>query len=159
MSTLGRIVMALLVAPIVLSGTLHASDESSPCDRYSREKLPKFHLARQIRNESLHSIVLFISVATRDITQDRLLTLSCSLGKTYAKNETLVVWILDDRKAAKRYNPQGEGNDSATSLAYRASYSFSREKNDQSFGWLPDRGNYSSAVEIKLGPPPPIPHP
>jgi len=135
-----------------------AAAEPTSCNNYLREKAPKFRLARLNQNENMQSATLFISVSPIDITQDKLLILSCSLGRTYAKKQILVVWILDDYKAAKRYNPQGEGNDFATITALRASYGFSREENDQSLTWWPDRRNhYGSTVEVKLGPPPPCP--
>jgi hypothetical protein len=128
----GKIVPILLFAPITLLGCLHAAaSESAPCDGYLREKAPKFRLVRQIQNESMRFEVLFISVAPGDITQGKLLTLSCSLARTYAMKQTLVVWMLDNYGAAKRFNPQGEGNNSAIVSALRASYSFSRERNDQ----------------------------
>jgi hypothetical protein len=100
-------------------------------------------------------LVLNVSVAPPDVAEDKLLSLACKLGKDYASQQVLVVWILDNYAAAKRFNPQGEGNDTATSLAFRGSYYFSREKNDQSLGWLPDPHEHSSKIEIKLGPPPP----
>jgi len=160
MWTVGRIVTVLLFAPIALPVYLHAAaSQSSSCDGHLREESPKFRLARQIRNESMQSVILFVSITPRDITQDKLLTLSCSLGKTYARNQSFVLWLFDSYKAAKRFNPQGEGNDSATELAFRSFYSFSREENEQSFSWLPDPGNYASTVKIKLGPPPPLPSP
>jgi hypothetical protein len=150
--------MTLLVVPMVYTGSLRANElKLMSCDDYSKQKVPKFRIARRFRNDVMHSVTLFISVAPRDISQDTLLTLGCSLGKTYSRNQTLFIWILDDFGAAKRFNPQGEGNDSATNLAFRASYSFSRERNEQSLSWLPNRGSYGGAVEISLGSPPPIP--
>lgn len=160
MSRLGGTIAVLLVAPMVLTGSLHATDlRSNSCDSYLRETPPKFRIAQQDRNESRRAVILQISLAPRDITQDKLLTLNCSLGRTYAKNQALVVWMFDDYRAAKRYNPQGEGNDNKTALAFRAIYGFIREDNDQSLTWWPIRGNDESTVKIKLGSPPPVPSP
>jgi hypothetical protein len=160
MSKLSGIMAVLLVAFIVLPGGLHAVDfRSDSCDSYSKEKPPKFRLARQHRNESRQALILHISVAPRDVTQDRLLTLGCSLGRNYANNQALVVLIFDNHRAARRYNPQGEGNDEKMELAYRASYGFDRDDKRQSLDWRPTRDNHESNVEIKLGPPPPVPSP
>jgi hypothetical protein len=160
MSRLGGTIAVLLVAPMVLTGSLHATDlRSNSCDSYLRETPPKFRIAQQDRNESRRAVILQISLAPRDITQDKLLTLSCSLGRTYAKNQTLNVLILDSYRAAKRFNFQGEGNDNKTALSFRAIYGFSREDDDQSLTWWPIRGNDESTVKIKLGSPPPVPSP
>lgn len=160
MSRLSIAPVAFLIVSIVLCGSLHAGEvRSESCSAYSGAKPPKFRLARQVRNEKMRSLVLYISVDPRDITQDKLVNLGCSLGRTYANNQVLIVWILDNYKAAKRFNVQGEGNDSATRLACRASYSFDREENDQSLTWSSDRGNYATTVNVKLGPPPPVASP
>jgi len=150
----------LLVAFMVLPGGLRAADlRSDSCDSYSRQTPPKFRIARHDQNESLQIVSLFISVAPRDIAQDKLLSLGCSLGRTYAHNQALVVLIFDNYRAARRYNPQGEGNDEKMELAYRASYGFDRDDKRQSLDWRPVRDNHESRVEINLGSPPPVPSP
>jgi hypothetical protein len=159
MSKLGRMMAFLLVGLITLPACLHATEPgSTSCDTYLREKSPKFRVARKIQSEDKQSVTIFVSVDPTDISRDKLLTVVCGLGRTYARSQTLVVWVLDDYRAATRFNPQGEGNDSATTIAFRASYYFSREKNEQSFGWLPDVHNHSNKVEVDLGPPP-VPSP
>lgn len=157
MWTAGRLVPILLVAPIALFGCLRATaSEPASCDNYLREKAPKFHLARQ--NQDNEFAILYISVASREITEEKLLTLSCSLGKTYARKQILVVWIFDNLRAAKHYNPQGEGNDAAMISALRASYGFGRKENDHSLTWWPDRRNRDKTVDVKLAPlPMPLP--
>lgn len=160
MRTVLKRMSVLLLIFVELSRVLHAGERrADSCNNYAREIPPKFRLAREIPNQAKQALILFVSVDPRDIAQDKLLSLTCSLGITYAKNQTLVVWILDNYHAAKYYNPQGEGNDRATNLAFRASYGFSRGDNSQSLRWLPDPHDDASAVDIELGPPPPLPSP
>jgi hypothetical protein len=65
-----------------------------------------------------------------------------------------VIWIFDNSRAAKRYNPQGEGNDTPTALAMRGSYSFSREENDQALTWWPNPQDRCRYAKVTLGAPP-----
>jgi hypothetical protein len=129
----------------------------SSCAVHSTEKPPQFRVAKKNQNDRWQSVELFISVDPRDDTQDRLLTLGCHLGEIHAKAQILIVWILNDYSAAKHFNPQGEGNDSATSAAFSGSYYFDRNKNTQTLTWLSEPGNHASTVKIDLGPPPPVP--
>jgi hypothetical protein len=136
----------------------HATDaKSGSCAAYSTEKPPQFRVAKKNRNDGWQSVELFISVAPRDDTQDRLLTLGCHIGEIYAKAQILTVWILNDYRAAKHFNPQGEGNDRVTNSAFSGSYYFNRNTNDQSLTWLSEPGSHASTVKIELGPPPPVP--
>jgi hypothetical protein len=130
---------------------------SDSCDRALKKTSPKFRIARRSQNAARHALVLWVSVAPHDVAEDKLLSLGCKLGSDYANEQVLVVWIFDTDAAAKRFNPQGEGNDAATSLALRGSYYFSRENKDQSLGWFPDPRDHSRHIEIKLGPPSPNP--
>ena len=156
MSILRAKLAALLVIPIVLAMSSHATEaESASCESYITKTPPKFRVADHIRNESKHSTILFVSVSPHERTLDKLLTLGCSLGRAYAHDQIFTVFIFDDFRTAKRYNPQGEGNDSKMARSFLASYGFSREDDYQTFTWFREPGNNSSVVEIDLGSPPP----
>ena len=151
---------ALLVIPIVLATSSHATEaKSASCESYRARTPPKFRVADHIRNENKRSTILFISVSPHEQTLDELLTLGCSLGRDYAHNQIFTVFIFDDFRTAKRYNPQGEGNDSKMARSFLASYGFSREDDYQTLTWFREPGNNSSLVEINLGPTPPMPSP
>ena len=133
--------------------------ESDTCETYLKQKPPKYRLARQFHTQTNYGSALhiFVSIDQKDVTRDKLLALSCKLGIDHANEENFFVFILDTHRAAKRFNPQGEGNDRQTNLADRAFYAFSRERGDaygQSLTWKPDRYDPDRWVNIELGRPP-----
>lgn len=103
---------------------------------------------------------MFVSVDPKKVSRNNLLALSCKLGADHANEEKFFVFILDTHRAARRFNPQGEGNDRKTNLAYRGSYGFWRDNANagQSLGWKPDRFDPDRWIEIDLGAPPPQPY-
>ncbi len=152
MLSLWRLCVALAFGLALVSEHTYAIREmSDSCHAHSKEKVPKYRIAQQHRNEGRKSVVLNVSVAPSDVSQMKLISLACKLAMTYASEKALVIWILDDYRAARRFNPQGEGNDAATTYAFRGSYSFNRENNDNSLIWLPDPNDHSSRIEVKLG--------
>lgn len=131
--------------------------ESDSCEKYSADVAPRFKVVRETRKMTKSSLVLFVSVAPSDTTRNRLVALSCELGRKYAAEENVFVWILDSKRAAKRFNPLGAGTSGQTYLSYRGLYGFSREPGSaygQSLSWKPDRNDPNHWVEIDLGPPP-----
>lgn len=143
-----------MVAPLLKAQT---SSETDTCQKYLPSIIPKFKIVRETRKMTKSSLVLFVSVLPSDATRNRLIAVSCQLGKKYASEQNLFVWILDSERAAKKFNPQGEGNDTETNLAYLGLYGFSREPgkaHGQSLEWKPDPLNFKRLVHIDLGPPP-----
>jgi hypothetical protein len=152
---IGQAVAVLMVGLTSVFGWADAPQVvSDSCDAHLTEAPPKFRVGRHHYNEDRQSMVLNVSIAHKEVTQAKLLSLSCNLGRHYSSLKALVVWILDDYRAAKRFSRQGEGNDAATVLAFRGSYYFSRETNEQSLGWFPDPQDHTHKIEIKLGLPP-----
>ena len=127
---------------------------SDSCAVHLNSRIPRFRIARNFENAAARGRVIKLSIAPKDVTQDQLISLVCKLARDYANEQVLVVWILDNHQAARRYNPQGEGNDTPTDLAMRASYSFSREGNDQDLTWWPEPQDRSRYVKLALGEPP-----
>lgn len=97
-----------------------------------------------------------ISIASTDATLEKSIVLGCSLGRANAPEHMLVVWILDDYQAAKRFRSDGEGVSEATKRSLRASYSFDRDSNMQELTWTPDPQNPLSSIKVTLGAPPPL---
>lgn len=131
--------------------------EQATCEHFSSAMVPTFKIVRSTRKTTRSSLVLFVSVAPADMTRDHIVALSCRLGKRYSSEQNLFVWIFDSRRAAMRFNPQGEGNDRQTNLAYRALYGFSRQpgaKYGQTIDWRPNAQEVSRWVHIDLGLPP-----
>lgn len=133
--------------------------EQANCETYSRNKVPKYRVAKTIPL-AVPGLDLYVSVAPPDFERDKLLTLSCTLGKLYADKDMLFVWIFDNRHAARQFDAQGEGNDRRTNLSRRARYSFSRVQNHvlgQSLDLWLDPVDHPRPIHIDLGPPPPRP--
>lgn len=133
------------------------TSEMDTCEKYPPEIAPKFRIVRETRKMTESSLVLFVSVARGGATRNHLVALSCQLGRKYSSEENLFVWILNSERAAKKFNPQGEGNDRQTNVAYLGLYGFSRETKHaygQSLDWRPDSLHPDRLVHIGLGPPP-----
>jgi hypothetical protein len=132
------------------------SPEIDDCSKYQSRRIPKFKVVRKVRTGP-NSLALFISISPAQTDRDDLITPSCHLGRLYAEAGTLSAWILDSKNAAKRYNPQGEGNDRSTESAVIGLYGFSKEPGKsygQAFEWRQERSNRNSLVHIDLGAPP-----
>lgn len=133
------------------------SKDQETCQSYLNVRMPNYKIARLIRGDTGPVLDVYVAMKPRDIIREKLLVIGCKLGMKYAKEQTLFVYVFDDPRAAKRFNPQGEGNDRATNLSYRAVYSFSREPGygyGQSLAWKPDRNDPDHWVNIDLGGPP-----
>jgi hypothetical protein len=127
-------------------------NEKEACEQGS-SKVPKFRVVRKRRPFSKPGLELFVRISPSEVDRDKLIALSCHLGREYAREEMLNVWILDSERAAKRYNPQGEGNDEATASSFRAFYGFHHESasGSQSLEWKPDPNNRNRLIHIDLG--------
>lgn len=133
--------------------------ESDTCEAYLKREAPKYRIARQFHTHTNYesALFVFVSVNRSDVTRDKLLALSCKLGLDRANERDFFVYILDTPRAAKRFNPQGEGNDRQTNLADRGFYAFVRDSGNaygQSLTWKPDRDDPDRWINIELGPPP-----
>ena len=144
------------VLAVPSGGAAQKVEEKDYCERYLKHEVPRFRVARKHRTEIKPGLVLFVSIAPSDVERDKLVALACKLGRDYANEEALYVWILDSYKAARRYSPQGEGNDRTTNLSFRASYGFFCDsgKCEHSLDWWPDPLDRSRWVHIDLGEPP-----
>jgi hypothetical protein len=157
----GRRLLGLALAT-VLSAIPHAlmsaqnvREEKDDCLKYQKTQVPLYRVARESRTDS--ALTLFISIAPAQTDRDSLLALSCQLGRDHVAQDALFVWILDNYRAAKRYNPQGEGNDRSTASSFVGLYGFSRQPGGtygQTLEWQPNRADRGSLVHIDLGPPP-----
>lgn len=155
MRVLFRNIFIHLFSLVALSNCLHAVERrTNTCANYVGEAPPQFRVARETRNDARHAITVSVSIARASVTQDKLVSLACELGRVYAKNQTVVAWIFDSYRAAKRYNPQGEGNDGVTNRALRATYVFSRADSVHELRWLPDPSDESQSIKFELGPVP-----
>jgi hypothetical protein len=127
--------------------------EKESCESYLSHEIPRFKLIRKSRPYSKPGLQLFVSISPSNVDRDKLIAMSCRLGKQYAHEHALSVWILDSDRAAKRYNPQGEGNDRVTASSFRALYGFDRENGtgSQSLEWRPDPDNKARLIHIDLG--------
>jgi hypothetical protein len=149
-------IITILCPPVVRSVGAQVITEKDTCEHYLQAKAPKFTIVRKQRtNLKEGALFLYISIAPPDATRDNMLAVACSIGKNHADEKALFVYIFDNLHAAKRYNPQGEGNDKATISSYLGMYGFSREDANSFQGLdLPDPGNSRRLTHIDLGPPP-----
>lgn len=149
----------LVLALSILAGAAGTRGQTSTvhdsCDSYLKLRKPQFRIVRKQRTTLKPGLELFVSVPPRDADRSGLLAVVCYLGQEFATETALFVWILDNQKAAGRYNPQGEGNDRETASAFRGLYGFNRDDGgSQSFEWKPDPDKPQLLVHIDLGPPP-----
>jgi hypothetical protein len=153
--------LAFATAALALSiGTSVAAPqtitERDSCERHSSQPVPKFEVVRKRRMGLGPGLEIYVSSPQVEGSRDKLVELCCQLARNYAKEDALFAWILTNRRAAKRYNPQGEGNDQATASSFVAPCGFSREsgKGDNSVEWKPDPTHPEQLVHIDLGLPP-----
>jgi hypothetical protein len=156
-----RLLMALgIIAFLELALTRVAwaqkVEANDSCERLQSQPVPKFRFARKNKLGLKPGLVLYVSISLSDRYRDKLIAVSCQLGRKYATEESLFVWILDSNRAAKRYNPQGEGNDRETNSVYVGLYAFVREDGagNQALDWRSDPSNRDRLDHIDLGPPP-----
>lgn len=156
----GPVWSAVLVASLAF-GTPERGSQKEPMERddcrAQHEGVPKYHVVRHYTTDLKRGLALFMDIATADVTREKLVALVCRVGTDHSQEQSLFVYIFDSKRAAKRFNPQGEGNDRQSNLEYRGLYWFSREPGKaygQSLDWRPDRDDINSWVHIDLGPPP-----
>lgn len=130
--------------------------ESDSCGRYKAQPIIRYHIARKVRIKESRLVYLFISIDPEDVDRSKLLTLGCALGRKFSREWALAVYIFDNNKFAKSFNPQGEGNSDA---AYRSNcglYRFIREGQVTGQEMLLRSNPKSSDLDIRidLGPPP-----
>jgi hypothetical protein len=149
-------IITILCPPSVRSAGAQAITEKDTCQQYLQAKAPKFTIVRKQRtNLKEGALFLYVSIARPDAIRDNMLAVACAIGKNHADEKALFVYIFDNSHAAKRYNPQGEGNDKAAISSYLGMYGFSREDANSFQGLdLPGPGNPRRLTHIDLGPPP-----
>lgn len=155
----------LLVFAGFIPAALYTSSEQptelrASCGDLHGERPPDFRVAKEFRGDVRPALFLYISVVPSAISRDGLIALACKLGMDHAGEERVFVWILDNHRAAKRFDHVKGGPDLETNLAFRARYSFSRDPKagyGQSLTWRPDRNDFNRLEKINLGPPPPLP--
>lgn len=124
--------------------------------------MPKFKIEREERGDRGPLLVLFISVSHSDINRNAIVALSCHLSRSYSSEQSVIAWIFDSKKAAKTYNPQGEGNSKDMLNSFIGDYGFSKNPPHpyHSLAWYEVPGDPQSVQHIDLGPPPnPQPNP
>lgn len=151
-----KIVVVLLLAVTAVWAGQNKSSVSDSCDAYSGISVPKYRIAQTFVNRDAKFTSLTVSIAPTDTNREKVVALACKLGRDYSREQVLVVWILDNHRAAKQFRFAGQYSSEATRAALRASYSFDREKNSQELTWMPDRDKSFSTIKIKLGAPPPV---
>jgi hypothetical protein len=145
------LVSALVAAPFARGNQKGA--ETVSCETYSKLQAPKFRVARKFLLEPKAGLDLFISISPSDYSHDRLLALVCKLARENADQPLFNLRVFNSYSGAKRYHPQGEGNDSNAVNSFLAWYSFNRETNKHSLEWRPDPADLSQHwVVIKLAP-------
>jgi hypothetical protein len=136
---------------------INAQQLDRPADKcLEHTKAPaKYRVAKQYRTDVRSGLVLFVSTDPVNLQPDKVLALVCALARLHAAEEFLSVYVLDDYRAAKKYNPNGEGNDRRTDLAFRGQYGFTRYPANglwQEFDWRADPDG--PFVHVDLGAPP-----
>lgn len=156
MRIISAVVLVLMIAgafPGVSPGLAPQNGEKDTCDSFLKQEVPAFRIAKRYRTDLKLGIVLQISVAPSDIERDKLLALACKLGRKYGDKKSVYVWVCDSFQAAKRYNPQSEGNDSETMHSCRARYGLIVGTREESLDWRPDRNNPGRWIHIDLSRP------
>lgn len=151
-----RVFLGATIGTILLMLPSQSSQEirsKETCQSDQKHAAPRYRVAKKYRTDLKPGLVMFVSVAPSEIDRDKLIALACELGRKYLNEDRLSVWILDSYRAARRFHPQGEGNDRQTNLSRRALFGFSRENGDgeQSLEWWPDPIDRNRRVHIDLG--------
>jgi hypothetical protein len=105
---------------------VHAANLSEDCSNFAGKPVPKFRIEKTMRGDREPALIVYISISKKDIEREQIVTLACALGRAHSTEQTFVAWIFDDARAAKSYNPQGEGNSKETVRSLVASYGFSK---------------------------------
>ena len=141
----------LLAIPALCSAQI-----TTHCEEHRGETVPKFKIERQFRGDRGPLLELFVSVSRKDISREAILALSCHIGQLHSSEPVLVVWIFDNRKAARAYNPQGEGNSRQIVSSLLGSYGFNKDATHRfhSLEWYKVPGDPRSIEHIDFGMPP-----
>lgn len=157
----------ILLLPLLLSCTFAAAatarqttvviHEQAKCEEYASHPVPKYRIARLDRADKGPMLTLYISISPADFDRDKLLSLSCRLGRDYSNEEILGVWIFNSYEAAKWYTPIGDvrGKPKKTGPVL-AECGFSRDKRSpfHSLDWWPTPLDRNHSIHIDLGDPP-----
>jgi hypothetical protein len=144
----------LVLMSIVRAQPLQTEHDS--CITHENIPIPRYHIERTVKIDNGRGLLVFVSVQPSTIDRREFIAVGCALGKRFATLDSLAAYIFTDRRAAKEYNPQGEGNSRAIIAAFRAVYRLARST-DVSGQALDLRTNPDSPypnIEILLGAPP-----
>lgn len=130
--------------------------EHDSCSAYENSPVPKYHIERKQTGAPGTIVNLFVSISPLDANRDKLIALGCALGRRFAAQDFLAVYILTDRESARQYNPQGEGNSRSVVAAFRGRYTLLRDEkvNGQAIDLRLDPESPYATVQILLGLPP-----
>lgn len=148
-STIARCCFFLLIMTSASSGQRQVVDSCAKHVSGSPRYYVGFSRSWTHADESITE--MNVSVTPSDITQDRLISLVCKITAAHRKADVLIIWILDSRKAAKRFRFTGQGI-SGSGFKVRGSYSYNRKASAQQLTWTPDPENPSSSIKIVLKP-------
>ncbi len=145
--------LSIMGALLFVSSTCGGQErtETVSCRAYSSMATPRFRIAKKYRADLKPGLSLFVSISPSDYAHDKLLALVCKLAKVYANEPAFFLRVFDSYSGAKRFNPQGEGNDDNAVKSFLAWYAFNGETEEQSFAWRPDPADMERWVTINLG--------
>jgi hypothetical protein len=131
---------------------LHAASLSEDCASFAGKPVPKFSIEKTMRGDRGPALIVYINISKKDIEREKIVTLACALGQEHSTEQAFVAWIFDNAKAAKSYNPQGEGNSKETVRSLVASYGFSKDTGQHfhSLRLYITNGDDRSVTEIEL---------
>lgn len=149
----------LLLLIIIASLSVPASSESTisdSCDAHRSDSIPEFHVRyrRAWTYNGVRALTMNLSVSPNGIRQNRLVAIVCKVARDHTNKDVLVLWILDNDEAARRFRLTGQGI-SGSGFVVRASYSYDRRDGSQSLTWTPDVHDPSSSIKVALGVPQP----
>lgn len=91
--------------------------ESDTCNRYATQSVIPYRIARKVKIKGNELLLLDVSIDPRDIDRSKLLALACALGKRFPREAALAVYIFDNNRFAKSFDPQDDENSGG---AYRS---------------------------------------
>ena len=149
-------VMAAALLPLT---TVAESPVSDSCDAHRNDGVPPFHVRyrREWTYNGVRAMTMNLSLKPAGITQNGLIATACKLARDHADKDVLVLWVLDNDSAARRFRLTGQGI-SGSGFVVRASYSYDRRDNSQGLTWTPNVHNPATSIKVALGNPPPERH-
>ena len=70
-------------------------------------RIPRFRIARNFENATARGRIIKLSIAPEEVTQDKLISLVCKLGRDYANEQVLVIWILNNNRGGPAIQSAG----------------------------------------------------